>query len=260
MHSPDISLGAAIPADAPSALAMLLGDIDRAQDIEGLAGAVCTAARLLGFNHFYLRYKGLPGSGASGAASAGSLTSLPGGASLPLEAHGETLAALVVKARDSLGPVVCSSGEPLVRVPGDAALARAELDRRLTAAIAFSASMPSREMGTLALLSLDGSAGDDEAAVCRARLFGPSITQAVLDRFCVIARGRAGPAVALTARELEVLRWVALGKTSWEAGQILGISEHGISHHMRNVMRKLDVGNRLQAVRTAIALGLLPGE
>ncbi|MCP3019790.1 helix-turn-helix transcriptional regulator [Cupriavidus basilensis] len=257
MRSPDISLGAAIPADAPSALAVLLGDIDRAQDIEGLAGAVCTAARLLGFNHFYLRYRGLPG---SGAAHAGSLTSLPGGASLPLEAHGEALAALLVKARDSLGPVVCSSAEPLVRTPDDAALARAELDRRLTAAIAFSASMPSHEMGTLALLSLDGNAGDDEAAVCRARLFGPAITQAVLDRFCTIARGRAEPAVSLTARELEVLRWVALGKTSWEAGQILGISEHGISHHMRNVMRKLDVGNRLQAVRTAIALGLLPGE
>ncbi|MDF3835997.1 LuxR C-terminal-related transcriptional regulator [Cupriavidus basilensis] len=255
MSSPDLSLGAAIPADAPSALATLLGDIDRAQDIDGLAGAVCTAARLLGFNHFYLRYKGPPGSAPPQPAS---LTSLPGGASLAPEAHGEALAALVVKARDSLVPVVCSSGQPLL-LPASDSVARAELDRRLTAAIAFSASMPSREVGTLALLSLDGMPGDDEAAICRARLFGPALTQSVLDRFCALVRGPSVPEAALTARELEVLRWVAQGKTSWEAGQILGISEHGISHHMRNVMRKLGVGNRLQAVRTAIAMGLLPG-
>lgn len=61
----------------------------------------------------------------------------------------------------------------------------------------------------------------------------------------------------LTAREQEVLRWTADGKSSWEVGQILGMSEHTVNFHMRNLMNKLDVSSKHLAVLRALSLGLL---
>lgn len=63
--------------------------------------------------------------------------------------------------------------------------------------------------------------------------------------------------VHLTPRENECLRWVAQGKTNWEMARILVVSEHAITYHLRNVMGKLQVSSRHQAVRRAVALGLL---
>jgi DNA-binding CsgD family transcriptional regulator len=37
---------------------------------------------------------------------------------------------------------------------------------------------------------------------------------------------------------------------------VMGISEHGVVHHVRNILHKLDVVTRRQAVVKAIALGL----
>ena len=52
----------------------------------------------------------------------------------------------------------------------------------------------------------------------------------------------------LTPREREVLTWVALGKTAWEIGEILKISERTIHYHVANVLRKLNAANCAQAV------------
>lgn len=64
-------------------------------------------------------------------------------------------------------------------------------------------------------------------------------------------------APVLTPRERECLRWVARGKTSWEIGRILTISEHGVVFHLRSVMRKFDVSSRHRAVKLASDYGLL---
>jgi DNA-binding CsgD family transcriptional regulator len=61
----------------------------------------------------------------------------------------------------------------------------------------------------------------------------------------------------LTAREIEILRWAMEGKTSWAIGAIIGLTEHGVNHHLRSVFRKLDVTTRQQAVVKALALGLI---
>jgi DNA-binding CsgD family transcriptional regulator len=61
----------------------------------------------------------------------------------------------------------------------------------------------------------------------------------------------------LTPREKEVLRWVAEGKTSSETGEILSVSVHTISFHLKNVMAKLNVTNKTQAAVKASVLGLL---
>lgn len=61
----------------------------------------------------------------------------------------------------------------------------------------------------------------------------------------------------LTAREREVLRWTSEGKSSWEVGTILGMSEHTVNFHVRNLMGKLDVTSKHQAVLKALSLGLI---
>ena len=64
-------------------------------------------------------------------------------------------------------------------------------------------------------------------------------------------------AVSLTAREREVLHWCAQGKSNWTIGEIIGISEHGVEFHVRNMLKKLDVDSRITAVVKALHLGLI---
>lgn len=62
---------------------------------------------------------------------------------------------------------------------------------------------------------------------------------------------------ALTPRELESLRWTMEGKTAWELGTILGISERTAVMHVNNAMHKLGCANKHQAVLKALRLGLI---
>ncbi len=52
----------------------------------------------------------------------------------------------------------------------------------------------------------------------------------------------------LSAREREVLMWLRCEKTSWAISVILKISERTVNFHVNNIMRKLGVSNRMQAV------------
>lgn len=61
----------------------------------------------------------------------------------------------------------------------------------------------------------------------------------------------------LSPREIETLRWAAEGKTEWEIGDLMSISEHGVDKHMRSARRKLGTRNRTHAVAEAIRLGLV---
>lgn len=61
----------------------------------------------------------------------------------------------------------------------------------------------------------------------------------------------------LTARERDVMSWMADGKTTPEAALILGISERTVKFHVMNVMTKLQVNNKTEAVVHAAVLGLL---
>lgn len=63
--------------------------------------------------------------------------------------------------------------------------------------------------------------------------------------------------VTLSSREKEVLDWLKEGKTSWEISVILNISERTANFHVANIMRKLQVVNRAQAVAVAIRSGLV---
>lgn len=61
----------------------------------------------------------------------------------------------------------------------------------------------------------------------------------------------------LTPREAEAVLWVAQGKTSWEAGRILGVSEHTLNAHVVHAAEKLDAANRAHMVARAFVRGIL---
>ena len=61
----------------------------------------------------------------------------------------------------------------------------------------------------------------------------------------------------LSERELEVLHLVAEGLTNQEIATKLYLSLHTVKVHVRNIIAKLGVGNRTQAVAKGRALGIL---
>ena len=62
----------------------------------------------------------------------------------------------------------------------------------------------------------------------------------------------------LTWRQIQILKWVQEGKSSWEIGAIIGISGRTVEGHLRKIYVRLDVHTRLHAVLRAHDLGLLP--
>ncbi|HTB70021.1 MAG TPA: response regulator transcription factor [Solirubrobacteraceae bacterium] len=62
---------------------------------------------------------------------------------------------------------------------------------------------------------------------------------------------------ALTARELEVVRLIALGHTSVEVARILEISPRTVESHRARVQAKLALGTRAELVRYALRHGML---
>lgn len=65
------------------------------------------------------------------------------------------------------------------------------------------------------------------------------------------------PAVRLAAREIDVLRQVALGYSNREAAEALGIVESTVKSYLKSATRKLNANNRVHAVRMAREAGLI---
>ena len=62
---------------------------------------------------------------------------------------------------------------------------------------------------------------------------------------------------ALTAREMDVLRLVALGWSNERIGDELGVSMNTVRTHLANLRAKLGAETRLEAVMAGLRLGLL---
>jgi DNA-binding CsgD family transcriptional regulator len=67
----------------------------------------------------------------------------------------------------------------------------------------------------------------------------------------------AQEAPALSAREIEVLKWTLAGKSNQVIGQLLNISLSTVNFHLRSAMGKLGVASKHQAAAKAQGLGLL---
>ena len=61
----------------------------------------------------------------------------------------------------------------------------------------------------------------------------------------------------VTARESEILGWVAVGKSDWAIGQLLRISGKTVNFHVENAKRKFGVATRVQAVIVALRAGII---
>jgi two-component system response regulator NreC len=66
-----------------------------------------------------------------------------------------------------------------------------------------------------------------------------------------------GTTVSLTFREMQILRGIAKGHTSKKLAQDSGLAVPSVETHLRNIFRKLNAGNRGEAVSTALKLGLI---
>jgi DNA-binding response OmpR family regulator len=67
------------------------------------------------------------------------------------------------------------------------------------------------------------------------------------------AYSRLSQRFQLTEREVEVLRWVACGKTNRDIGDILGLSPRTVNKHLEHVYVKLGVETRTAAASVALA-------
>jgi DNA-binding NarL/FixJ family response regulator len=101
-----------------------------------------------------------------------------------------------------------------------------------------------------ALGDQDGCRLECEAAAAVFRELGAAPDLAVLEA-AVAREAAAGGARALTARELQVLRLVAAGKTNKAIGTELFLSEKTVDRHVSNIFDKLDVSSRAAATAYA---------
>ena len=94
-------------------------------------------------------------------------------------------------------------------------------------------------------------------------LLAPSITRRLIEEFVRRPPPRSGPPSplgGLTARQLEVQRLLARGRSNAEIAAELVLGEATVKTHVGNLLTKLDLRDRLQAVVLAYESGLVqPG-
>jgi transcriptional regulator EpsA len=61
----------------------------------------------------------------------------------------------------------------------------------------------------------------------------------------------------LTVREMDILKWIYVGKSNFEIGAILKISPLTVKNHVQKILRKLNVVNRTQAIGKSLELRIL---
>jgi DNA-binding CsgD family transcriptional regulator len=68
------------------------------------------------------------------------------------------------------------------------------------------------------------------------------------------ARARPDAILGLTRREIEVLAWVATGKTNAQIAEALSIAPGTVKKHLEHIYEKLGVSSRTDAAITAMGL------
>ena len=89
----------------------------------------------------------------------------------------------------------------------------------------------------------------------------PSMASKLLNEFAAMTKGTGDrpqiPGPRLTDREMEVLKLVAKGKNNRDIAKDLYISENTVKNHIRNILEKLHLHSRMEAVVYAVREKLL---
>lgn len=103
-----------------------------------------------------------------------------------------------------------------------------------------------------------------EAVMGGDRFFSPGISRLIVEGFLKRAEGAKttakpteSPGTQLTKREVEVLRYIAMGLTNREIAEKLYLSFRTVNTHRANIMQKLDIHDTAGLVRHAMGLGLV---
>jgi len=89
-------------------------------------------------------------------------------------------------------------------------------------------------------------------------LINPSMAGKLLTEFAALAkrddeeRAQELPAPRLTEREMQVLKLVARGMNNRDIAKELFISENTVKNHVRNILEKLQIHSRMEAVMVAV--------
>jgi DNA-binding NarL/FixJ family response regulator len=89
-------------------------------------------------------------------------------------------------------------------------------------------------------------------------LINPSMAGKLLTEFATLAkrdeeeRAQQVPAPRLTEREMQVLKLVARGMNNRDIAKELFISENTVKNHVRNILEKLQIHSRMEAVMVAV--------
>lgn len=161
----------------------------------------------------------------------------------------------VTHAMHSVVPLVWSDG--MLRSPRQCQFGEAANSCGLVSGMSIPVHSREGDVGMLNLSSSQSGAQADN--LIRANLaWGSLIAQTAHETMRrIVKRDVLQARPRLTHREAEVLRWLAAGKSTWDTSMLLGISEHGVIHHVRNLLGKFDVATRRQAIAKAGALGML---
>lgn len=115
------------------------------------------------------------------------------------------------------------------------------------------------EAGCVAFVSKTRAAKEVVAAVRAAARGDVAFPASALAR--LQTTGASGRARTLTPRELEVLQLLAEGASTGQVAERLFLSPSTVRNHVQNVLTKLDVHSKLEAVTTAVREGIvdIPG-
>ncbi len=236
---------------AEDKISQFIRELDASAEIQALARLIAEIASHFGLIHFTLM--DVP---------------KPRAAIVPELVHYTTLPRQFVETHDHVGllrfipfsPTHRRTGAPMqwsladIDNPDDVSrtdFAQRMRALRITMGIVFTlAADANHQTGLLFFGNRDPLGSKEEFALTR-------IARRALQRHGELRDHRGQQGGSLSAREKEVIRWTAEGKTSHEIGGILGLSDHTVNAYLANAIRKMDCVNRAQLVAKAIRFNII---
>lgn len=133
----------------------------------------------------------------------------------------------------------------LIDCPNYAYLASRSAAYGLSSGVMVPARVNQDHMASLSFHSGRIDANEDPRPILALQLLAEALAHKCPPRDVQIAKCQATQ--ALSHVQTDILKWIHMGKTNWEISVITAMSYRTINYHVSEILRKLDVTNRLQA-------------